>query len=612
MFLLTRCARAIAAAATLAVAAAPAGSSPTAVDQTPALGEVVTGEPTFRAAPRARPADAQPTDVAPEHAGCARGVRITAGPGTQRLWDVEWSARNAAAVRAGAAVLATVRVRADDARNEQQTATVRLYVQLDREPWTKLAVLDADIGAEWTRLDLPATTDRRYGPGELAVVLGAGVPDQAVAAACLRLSVFPEGVAARDLPRFQPTYAGREPGAPWRARAAERIAALRTAELRIRVLDHDGSPRENAPVNVTLVDPAFLFGTAVDARALTGRHEKPHRALTEADRERYRATVAEMFNAATIENGLKWGPWEEPGWRAATLEALEWLASRDLRVRGHALIWPSRKHAPDRADALFGEPGRLRELIVGAVRQRAEAARGRVVHWDVVNEPRVQGEFIDLLGEAEAARWFRIARDTDPDARLFVNEFGILSGPHGDELIDWTRRVRELGGPIDGVGIQGHFGTQPRGIDSAERVLDRFHDAGLRVVITEFDVDSPDAELQGDYLRDLLTLAYSHPAVEGFMVWGFYAPLHWRPRAAMFAADWSERPTARAWRRLVLDEWRTTESVRTDADGWAVVRGHHGQYRLRAVGEAPGEESSTLVTLGPGGRTVVLGGPGDR
>jgi hypothetical protein len=47
-----------------------------------------------------------------------------------------------------------------------------------------------------------------------------------------------------------------------------------------------------------------------------------------------------------------------------------------------------------------------------------------------------------------------------------------------------------------------------------------------------FDINTDDEELQADYTRDFLTLAYSHPTVVGVQLWGFWERSHWKPEAA--------------------------------------------------------------------------------
>jgi hypothetical protein len=66
----------------------------------------------------------------------------------------------------------------------------------------------------------------------------------------------------------------------------------------------------------------------------------------------------------------------------------------------------------------------------------------------------------------------------------------------------------------------------------------------------------------------------------GFIMWGFWQPKHWKPDAAMFRKDWSEKPNAAVWREWVVNKWTTRLDATTSADGTTSVRGHLGRYRV--------------------------------
>src|SRR5262249_52971582 len=72
----------------------------------------------------------------------------------------------------------------------------------------------------------------------------------------------------------------------------------------------------------------------------------------------------------------------------------------------------------------------------------------------------------------------------------------------------------------------------------------------------------------------------SHPKIQGIMLWGFWEKRHWRPRAALFAADWSIRPVGNAWIDLVDKQWKTQATATTDNAGKAAFRGFFGDYDL--------------------------------
>lgn len=64
-------------------------------------------------------------------------------------------------------------------------------------------------------------------------------------------------------------------------------------------------------------------------------------------------------------------------------------------------------------------------------------------------------------------------------------------------------------------------------------ILDKFSRLGLPIQISEFGMDTDDAQLQSDYRRDFMTAAFSEPSVIGVVQWGFWEKAHWLPRAVL-------------------------------------------------------------------------------
>ena len=99
--------------------------------------------------------------------------------------------------------------------------------------------------------------------------------------------------------------------------------------------------------------------------------------------------------------------------------------------------------------------------------------------------------------------------------------------------------------------------------------------------LTEFDVNTKgDEELQADWLRDTLIMAYSHPAYSAVMLWVFWEGAGWKPETALWRNDWSEKPNAKVWRDLVWNRWLTKSSGTTSTTGQYTVRGHRGLYEV--------------------------------
>jgi hypothetical protein len=171
-------------------------------------------------------------------------------------------------------------------------------------------------------------------------------------------------------------------------------------------------------------------------------------------------------------------------------------------------------------------------------------------------------------------------------------------------VLDFARRLKSHGARIDVLGVQGHVGQTGRAPVAVLSDLDLLASEGHQIQITEFDMNSPDEQLQADYTRDFLIALYSHQAVSGFIMWGFWESEPWKPHAAMFRPDWTPKPNLKVWEDWVLGAWRTRLDGVTSAQGELTGRGHHGRYRLRAM--LGGKLASAEFELKPGGGTQVL------
>lgn len=278
--------------------------------------------------------------------------------------------------------------------------------------------------------------------------------------------------------------------------------------------------------------------------------------------------------------------------RAAADEALNWFAAKGLtNVRGHCVLWPGRKNLPKDVTALLDAPtvdkDALRSRIDKHIDEVLKFTKGRLTEWDVLNEPYTNKDVQAVLGDEEMALWFKKAREADPSVKLYINDFNIVEGggnelAHIDHYDKAITGILAAGGPIDGIGIQGHFNARLTPMERVQEILDRFARFGKDLQITEFDINIPDEKLQADYTRDFLTLCFAHPAMKGFMIWGFWEGSHWRPNGAMLRRDWSPKPNYEVWQDLVFKQWWTDVEGTTDKSGVFRARGFLGEYTVEA------------------------------
>ena len=352
----------------------------------------------------------------------------------------------------------------------------------------------------------------------------------------------------------------------WKREAQQRIERIRKTDLTVRVTDAEGNALPGAHVRAAMVRHAFPWGTCVQAERLLGQGP---------DDTIYRDKLQELFNCAVMENELKWNAWHGaygPGFsREKTEAALTWLKERAFRIRGHCLVWHGWENLQPWGASLGDDLPDLRRRILEHIDELAEFTREYVDEWDVVNEPVNVSEVIKVLGEEVLATWFNRARTALPDScRLFINEFNIVEPLCVRERDAYEAIIRSLldaKAPLEGIGFQSHFQDPPGSPAEALQVFDRFARFGLPIVVTEFDVNTKDEERQARFTRDFLTAAFSHPACTGFVFWGFWEGAHWRPDAALFRKDWSEKRNLAAYRDLVFKEWWTDQTGHTNVNG---------------------------------------------
>jgi len=281
-----------------------------------------------------------------------------------------------------------------------------------------------------------------------------------------------------------------------------------------------------------------------------------------------------------------------------------------VRVRGHCMVWPSWKRTPTGLESLASDPAAMRKRADDHIRVVGKALAGQVEEWDVVNEPYANNDLLKILGDDVMAEWFKAARDVDPNARLYLNETGVPTSVPTDRRYDvlfgQVKRLQELGAPIGGIGMQAHFGGNLNPPANLLTIYDRFATLGLPIRITELDIDVQDEQLQADYLRDFLTASFSHPSINGILMWGFWEGEHWRPAAALWRKDWSVKPAGQAWLDLVRKQWWTTAEGTSTANGTFTIRSFLGDYTITVTSAGRTQTITATLPADGGDVRVVL------
>jgi hypothetical protein len=144
---------------------------------------------------------------------------------------------------------------------------------------------------------------------------------------------------------------------------------------------------------------------------------------------------------------------------------------------------------------------------------------------------------------------------------------------------------KEKGAPLDQLGIQAKFWegseTSP---DRLWEILDQLSVDGMSLELTELEVASRNKAAAAAYLKDVLLLAFSHPAVKGITVDGFWLDGRVRPGNNLYTKEGLPTQLGQAWLDLIWGEWATKVAGLTTSAGEFEWRGFPGIYRVEFAG----------------------------
>jgi endo-1,4-beta-xylanase len=414
-----------------------------------------------------------------------------------------------------------------------------------------------------------------FAAGELRLSVHLASKPQVVEIYEISMEVYPQGTSASEMRVDRITWPGREPDAPWRETANQRIDQLRKADLAVRVMTADGQPANRASVRIEQTKHQWRFGTFISEAMLGESH----------DARNYKTEVLKRFNFVTLPAyQADWG-WLDESKRKQYLQLADWAQQNKLGARGHLLVYPGWTASPAEWSKIPKPELRRRLEAHIPVATAAFMQRG-VTEWDVTNELRDQEKFMNDIGGLEvAADWFKQARKLNPQGSLYLNEYKLVANGGNTDAEQATLErhfgtLVEAGAPIDGIGMQGHFGSELTAPVRALEIIDRMSKMTGKVLITEFDMDNDDKEAQADFIRDFYTVCFSHPAVQGVVCWGFWEGDMWRPRGHFLTKDWKPTAVSRAFDDLVHKEWWTDVRGTVNPKGTFETRGFKGEYSV--------------------------------
>lgn len=229
----------------------------------------------------------------------------------------------------------------------------------------------------------------------------------------------------------------------------------------------------------------------------------------------------------------------------------------------HTLVWGSQEPSWISSLSAQEQKEEIEELM------KLIATRYKnIAYIDVVNEPlHAPSSIRDALGGAGKTGWdwviwsFEKARQYFPNAKLHINDYGIISNP--SEATRYREIIRLLvdRGLIDGVGLQcHHFNVNLTSVETIKSVLNSFARLGLPLYVSELDITGKpdwrsddeyrtyisanpeeDEETQYKRYKEKFPVFWENSNVAGITLWGYIEGSTWAPGSGLLNANGTER-----------------------------------------------------------------------
>ena len=256
----------------------------------------------------------------------------------------------------------------------------------------------------------------------------------------------------------------------------------------------------------TAYEDAFLVGSAINQDIVLG-----------LDKESQQIVITQ-FNTITVENVMKAetiNPTPDVYNFGPADQFVEFGEKHRMFIIGHTLVWHNQ--TPEwffmDEDGKPNPPSAMKERMRSYIETVAGRYAGRVDAWDVVNE------VIDNDGSYRPTTWvkgigsgdemvklaFQFASEYAPDTELYYNDFNAWRPAKRDGIMRMVRMLQNEGVRIDGIGIQGHWGLNYPKNEFIEAAIDSFFSLGIKVMITELDVDVLPLTKEGQIIGQVMS-----------------------------------------------------------------------------------------------------------
>lgn len=351
--------------------------------------------------------------------------------------------------------------------------------------------------------------------------------------------------------------------------------------------------KPGSKVSVEQLRHEFWFGCAISDNIFNGK-------ASDSNVKMFKDKFLENFNAAVTENAVKWASMERNKGEVdySVIDAmLQWTDENKIPLRAHNLFWGIDQFVQSWVKELPADE--LEKTMKNRALDVTSRYKGRFAEYDLNNEMIHGNYYEERLGPGITKKMSDWATSGDPEIKLYLNDYDILTGNKLNEYLAHIRLMQSRGVPVKGIGVQGHLHGDSFDRHELKRALDSLAQFNLPVKVTEFNMPGQrskfyqDAELKmtpeeeenkAKDLVDYYRICFAHPAVEGILMWGFWAGANWIPVSSLYKHDWTPTLAAHAYHDLIFKEWWTREAGKTGDSGELRLQAFYGTHKITVNG----------------------------
>ena len=240
--------------------------------------------------------------------------------------------------------------------------------------------------------------------------------------------------------------------------------------------------------------------------------------------------------------------------------AYDYAINNHLVFKDHNLIWGQQQPS-----WISGLDSATKAQYIETWIRMVGRRYSRIDMVDVVNEPLDghnppdggggRANYEGALGGKGTTGWdwviraFTLARKYLPNAKLLINDYGIINDDLATTSYLQIISLLKQQGLIDGIGVQCHrFEIESADTSDLKNNLARLEATGLPIYISEMDLGNlgnagtPSDNQQLQLYQKLFPLLWQDRSVKGITLWGYLEGQMWQSTCYLIRADYTSRP----------------------------------------------------------------------